>query len=166
MIDPGGVTLGIAGLFSTAVEVVDRISAAKYYGEDYQLFVTKVVTERMRLSRWGQAVELAQGVRSEVDGESSQNHDSRIQQQHGLLQDLEIRNAVTELLAWAVRYFEDTEAVLKRNAVGGRRGGSSHFCRDEAVRKYLLLPDQWFRRSVTATLGLEIIKGKRLRSAK
>jgi len=89
MIDPGGVTLGIAGLFSTAVKVVDRISAAKSYGEDYQLFFTKVVTERMRLSRWGQAVGLARGVRSEVDGESSQNHDSRIQQQHELLQDLE-----------------------------------------------------------------------------
>jgi hypothetical protein len=164
MIDPGGVTLGIAGLFSTAVEVVDRISAAKYYGEDYPLFFTKVVTEHMRLSRWGQAVELARGVRSEVDGESSQNHDSRIQQ-HELLQDLEIRNAVTELPAWVVRYF-DAEAIQKRNAVGGRRGGSSHFCRDEAVRKYLLLPDQWCRRSVTPALGLEIIKGKRLRSAK
>jgi len=166
MIDPAGVTLGIAGLFSTVVEVVDRISAAKSYGEDYQLFVTKAVTERTRLPRWGQAVELARGVRSEVDGESSQNHDSRIQQQHELLQDLEIRNAVTELLAWAVRYFEDAEAVLKGNAVAGRRGGSSHFCKGEAVRKYLLPPDQWCRRSVTPALGLEIIKGKRLRSAK
>lgn len=78
MIDSGGVTLGIAGLFSTTVEVVHRSSAAKSYSENYQLFVTKVVTERMRLSCWGQVVGLARGVRSEVDGESSQNHDSRI----------------------------------------------------------------------------------------
>jgi len=113
MIDPAGLTLGIAGLFSTVVEVIDRISAAKSYGDDYQLFVTKVATERLRLSRWGQAVGLAR------DGVSFQQHDSRIQQ-HEILQDLEVRNAVTELLAWAVRYFEDAEGVLKRNTARKR----------------------------------------------
>jgi len=117
MIDPAGLTLGLAGLYSAAVEVIDRISAAKSYGEDYQLFVTKVRTERLRLFRWGEVVGLAR-VGSETNAEFSQQHDSRTQQ-HELLQDSEVRDAVTELLEWAVHYFEDADGILKRNAVGG-----------------------------------------------
>jgi len=135
MIDPAGLTLGLAGLYSAAVEVIDRISAAKSYGEDYQLFVTKVRTERLRLFRWGEVVGLAR-LESEVNTESSQRHGSRIQQ-HELLQDPEVRDAVTELLAWAVRYFDDAEDVLKRNAVGGSAGGFIAFLPGQRGSKVL-----------------------------
>ncbi|KAF8252078.1 hypothetical protein K440DRAFT_609914 [Wilcoxina mikolae CBS 423.85] len=65
-VDPIGLTLGLASLaslFTTCLDVLDRISAAKSYGSDYNLFITKVETERLRLFRWGQAVGL-----TDIDG--------------------------------------------------------------------------------------------------
>ncbi|KAF8540109.1 hypothetical protein BDD12DRAFT_630874, partial [Trichophaea hybrida] len=51
-----GLTLNLASLaslFTTCLEVLNRISAAKSYGLDHELFVTKVKTERLRFVRWG-----------------------------------------------------------------------------------------------------------------
>jgi len=107
--------LGVASLYSTALDAIDRFSAAKSYGEDYQLFVTKANIERLRLFRWGQAVGLVRV------GGSPQQHDSRIQQQHKLLQDPAVQGAVCELLAWAVCFFGDAEGVKKRHGVRGSK---------------------------------------------
>ncbi|KAF8540112.1 hypothetical protein BDD12DRAFT_735326, partial [Trichophaea hybrida] len=52
-IEPIGLTIGLASLFTSTLNILDRISAAKTYGEDYRLFVTKVNIERLRLFRWG-----------------------------------------------------------------------------------------------------------------
>ncbi|KAF8540113.1 prion-inhibition and propagation-domain-containing protein [Trichophaea hybrida] len=92
-VDPIGLTLGLASLaslFTTCLDVLGRISEAKSYGLDHELFVTKVKTERLRFFRWGQIV-----------------------QQHGLLQDPKMRETVCELLAWAVYHFEDSEGLMK-----------------------------------------------------
>jgi len=85
-------TLGVSGLFSATLDALDRISAAKSYGSDYHLFIAKVATERLRLSRWG-----------------------RQALQHELMQDSEIQNAVCELLAWAIWFFEDSDKLRKRH---------------------------------------------------
>ncbi|KAF8535515.1 hypothetical protein BDD12DRAFT_808506 [Trichophaea hybrida] len=83
-IDPVGLTIGLVGLFTASLDVLDRISTAKAYRKDYQLFVTKAETERFRLRRWGQVVGLAR-----EDGVSVQ---------HELLQDSMIEEKVCELL--------------------------------------------------------------------
>jgi hypothetical protein len=85
-------TLGVSGLFSATLDALDRISAAKSYGSDYHLFIAKVATERLRLSRWG-----------------------RQALQNELMQDSEIQNAVCELLAWAIWFFEDSDKLRKRH---------------------------------------------------
>ncbi|KAF8252073.1 hypothetical protein K440DRAFT_19100 [Wilcoxina mikolae CBS 423.85] len=100
-IDPVGVTIGLVGLFAASLDVLDRISTAKAYGKDYQLFVTKVETERLRLQLWGQAVGLAPA-------------GTTLASQH--LQDPRIRNKVQELLMWAIQLFDDSEAIKKRHA--------------------------------------------------
>lgn len=105
--DPFGITLSIAGLFAASLDVLDRISAAKSYGNDYQIFVAKVETERLRLFLWGQAVGLTRARRA-GDGVSFQ--------QHELLQDPMIREKVCELLRWAIRLFEDSDTVRKRHS--------------------------------------------------
>jgi len=107
VMDPFGITLSIVGLFAASLDVLDRISAAKSYGNDYQIFVAKVETERLRLFLWGQAVGLARAGRA-GDGVSSQ--------QHELLQDPMIRENVCELLRWAIRLFEDSDTVRKRHS--------------------------------------------------
>jgi hypothetical protein len=121
MIDPVGLTLGLAGLFSTSVEVLDRISTAKSYGTDYHLFATKLVLERRRFFRWGQAVDLT-GT-----------------QQHELLQDPEIQEEVRELLAWAIYFFEDSKVAITRHGAANslllEQGSSSSTARFEYPRK-------------------------------
>jgi len=99
-VDPIGLAFGLAGLYTTSLEVLDRISTAKSYGEDYDLFVTKVEIDRLRLFRWGQAVGLALG------GIPHEN-----------LQDPAVQRAVCELFRRAICFFEDSEVVKKRHAV-------------------------------------------------
>lgn len=99
VVDPVGLTLGLASLFAASLEVLDRISAAKSYGKDYLLFVTKVETERLRLFLWGKAVGLS--------GTSASS-------QH--LQDPQIRIKVSELLNWAIQLFEDSETFKTRHS--------------------------------------------------
>jgi hypothetical protein len=95
--------LSVAGLFSTTLDAIDWFIAARSYSEDYQLLITKVNIERLRLFRWGQAVGLARGA----------------SQQHELLQDPDVRGAVCELLAWAICFFGDAESVKRRYGVEG-----------------------------------------------
>jgi hypothetical protein len=99
-VDPISLALGLAGLYTTILDVLDRISAAKSYRKDYDLFVTKVEIERLRLFRWGQAVGLAYG------GIPHEN-----------LQDPTVQRAVCELFRRAICFFEDSEVVKKRHGV-------------------------------------------------
>jgi len=100
--DPFGISLSIAGLFAASLSVLDRISAAKSYGKDYQIFITKVKTERLKLLLWGQAVGLAPA----TDGISASPQQ---------LQDPRIKDAVCELLTWSIQLFEDSEKVKRRH---------------------------------------------------
>jgi len=107
-IDPVGITIGLVGLFAASLDVLDRISTAKAYDKDYQLFVTKVEYERFRLLRWGQAVGLAR-VGPAADRVCSQ--------QHEFLQDPRINEKVCELLTWAIQLFEDSDTVKSRHNI-------------------------------------------------
>jgi len=104
--EPAGLTIGVAGLFAASLDVLDRISAVKSYHKDYRLFITKVNIERLRFFRWGQDVGLTAG---------------RIP--HKLLQDPDVRSAVTELLAGAIEFFGDSVEVEKRHGIQGSTQG-------------------------------------------
>jgi len=104
--EPIGLTLSITGLFAASLNVLDRISAAKSYGKDYQIFITKVKTERLKLLLWGQAV----GLTPATDGISASPQQ---------LQDPRIEDAVCELLTWSVQLFEDSEKVKRRHNSSG-----------------------------------------------
>ncbi|KAF8245700.1 hypothetical protein K440DRAFT_645709 [Wilcoxina mikolae CBS 423.85] len=106
-IDSIGLTIGLVSFFAASLDVLDRVSTAKTYDKDFQLFANKVETERFRLLLWGQAVGLA---RSQPEGNSVSS------QQHELLQDLRIRQKVCELLMSVIQLFEDSEAMK------GKRG--------------------------------------------
>jgi hypothetical protein len=101
--DPFSITIGVAGLsglLTASLEVLDHIYTAKSYGEDYDLFITKIEIERLRLFRWGQAVGLADG------GIPHEN-----------LHDPAVQRAVCELFTRAICFFEDSEMVKKRYSV-------------------------------------------------
>ncbi|KAF8250363.1 hypothetical protein K440DRAFT_158802 [Wilcoxina mikolae CBS 423.85] len=102
-----GLGMSLAGLFAMSLDVLDRISAAKSYGSDYHLFVTKVETELLRLFLWGQAVGLANGTST---------------MQNTKLEGPMVRQAVCELLAWTVYFFESSEVVKKRHRTESTRG--------------------------------------------
>ncbi|KAF8241903.1 hypothetical protein K440DRAFT_665087 [Wilcoxina mikolae CBS 423.85] len=90
--EPLGIVLGLAGLYSSVLTVFDRISAARSYTEESGLFVSKVAAERLRLSLWGEAVGLTGGV-----------------ELHERLRNPLVYGRVQELLAWAVHFVEGSE---------------------------------------------------------
>jgi hypothetical protein len=101
--EPISFTIGVAGLsglLTASLEVLDHIYTAKSYGEDYDLFITKIEIERLRLFRWGQAVGLADG------GITHEN-----------LHDPAVQRAVCELFRRAICFLEDSEMVKKRHSV-------------------------------------------------
>jgi len=101
--EPISFTIGVAGLsglLTASLEVLDHIYTAKSYGEDYDLFITKIEIERLRLFRWGQAVGLADG------GIPHEN-----------LHDPAVQRAVCELFGRAICFLEDSEMVKKRYSV-------------------------------------------------
>lgn len=62
MAEPFGIVagaLGIAGLFTAAVDTFDYIQLGRHFGEDYQKAQLKLDIAAMRLSRWGRAVNIA-----------------------------------------------------------------------------------------------------------
>jgi hypothetical protein len=50
--------VGLAGLFTTAIQAFDRVTAAREYSENFHLFVTQVEASRLRIVLWGQSVGL------------------------------------------------------------------------------------------------------------
>jgi len=96
--EPVGLTIGLTSLFTTSLEVFNRISSASTYGEDYHLFETKVSTERARFFLWGQAVGFT--------GSS---------EPHELLQDPIVQHEVKKLLEWAIYFFENSEAMREQH---------------------------------------------------
>jgi len=84
----GGV--GLVGLFTTSLEIMVRISAARAYGEKYELFISKLELERARLLIWGR------------DG------------RHERLEDPIIRQNVGEILGWLKDTLEKAEGMKKQ----------------------------------------------------
>jgi len=98
IMEPVSFIVGLTGLFSAAVTIIERTSAGKSYGEESATFISKIEAERLRLSLWGEAVGLAGG------GEL-----------HERLRNPLVYKSVVELFAWAVHFFEDSERHSARH---------------------------------------------------
>ncbi|KAF8541153.1 prion-inhibition and propagation-domain-containing protein [Trichophaea hybrida] len=111
--EPAGLALGIAGLaglWSTSLEVFDQISAAREYGEKYSMLVAQLEVERARFMLWGRDV-----------GLSSSN--DRVNER---LQDPIVRQSVGEILGWIVHILQSSDVMKKRYSHGIIRRSSSH----------------------------------------
>jgi len=61
MAEPFGIVagaIGIAGVFSTCVDCFEFIQLGRQFGKDYQTSVLKLDIARLRLTRWGKAVNI------------------------------------------------------------------------------------------------------------
>ncbi|KAH7097617.1 prion-inhibition and propagation-domain-containing protein [Auriculariales sp. MPI-PUGE-AT-0066] len=101
--EPTGLAVGIVALWETCVKLFEAVSAAREYGIDYEILVTKLEVERVRLLL-GDAVGLVTR-----PGAPSQN---------ARLGRPEVRDAVVRLLGCIQHVFEDSERL--QNAYGLR----------------------------------------------
>ncbi|KAK8109049.1 hypothetical protein PG984_014850 [Apiospora sp. TS-2023a] len=53
--EPIGVALGIASLFTTCVDCFELVQSGRYLGQEYHLLETKFINQRIRLVAWGKA---------------------------------------------------------------------------------------------------------------
>ena len=86
--EPAGLAVGLvglAGLFNTCLEVVNKYDSWKSFGPDLRSLTAQFEAQKIRLERWGEAVGIEPG------GLSSQHH--------GLLEDARILANVKDLLS-------------------------------------------------------------------
>lgn len=86
--EPAGLAVGLvglAGLFNTCLEVVNKYDSWKSFGPDLRSLTAQFETQKIRLERWGEAVGIEPG------GLSSQHN--------GLLDDARILANVKDLLS-------------------------------------------------------------------
>ncbi|TQN72551.1 Heterokaryon incompatibility protein S, partial [Colletotrichum shisoi] len=103
--------LGLVGLYSTCIEMLDALSSAARYGIGRELLQTKIEVERVRLMIWGDSVGLAN-----IDlfaGKKEPTEDDLAAVDEGL-QRRALRDAVAGLLTCFLRTFEDVEDLQKR----------------------------------------------------
>lgn len=105
--------VGLLGLYSTCIEMLDTLSAAARYGIDREVLQTKIGVEKVRLMIWGDAVGL-----TELDLDPSTSEKDLTEDDLSVLDDAlqrqSLRTAVAGLLACFVRTFEDAEELQKR----------------------------------------------------
>ncbi|GJC82523.1 heterokaryon incompatibility protein S [Colletotrichum liriopes] len=109
--------LGLVGLYSTCIEMLDALSSAARYGIGRELLQTKIEVERVRLMIWGDAVGLA-----DIElfvGKKEPTEDDLAGVDEGL-QRTALRDAVAGLLTCFLRTFEDIEDLQKRYGLAPR----------------------------------------------
>ncbi|KAH7270926.1 prion-inhibition and propagation-domain-containing protein [Fusarium solani] len=103
--------LGLAGLYTTCVHMLDTLSAAARYGIDRELLQTKIEVERVRLMIWGEAVGLNE---INLDPSKTEVTEDELAVLDESLQTAALLTAVAGLLTCFVRTFEDVEVLQKR----------------------------------------------------
>ncbi|GKT57156.1 TPR domain containing protein [Colletotrichum tofieldiae] len=109
--------LGLVGLYSTCIEMLDALSSAARYGIGRELLQTKIEVERVRLMIWGDSVGLA-----DIElfvGKKEPTEDDLAGVDEGL-QRTALRDAVAGLLTCFLRTFEDIEDLQKRYGLAPR----------------------------------------------
>jgi hypothetical protein len=109
MADPIGIALGAAGLlglFSTCVDLVDRMGKACSYGNDFTILSVKFEAERARLILWGESAGIWL-LYSPLACEATPFHPN--------LTRPEISNAVCRTLGMMQNIFHDAYKLLQRH---------------------------------------------------
>jgi hypothetical protein len=71
--EPAGLALGsigLAGLFSTCLDVIDRVDTWRNFAVESQALRTRLETEKLRLEKWGEAVGFKNGQLSHSHSEA------------------------------------------------------------------------------------------------
>ena len=77
--------IGLAGLFSTCLDAVERFDAWKDFGTDYRSVAAQFKAQKLRLEKWGQAVGLQE--------------DTLLEKHNKFLDDPQTKSIVGELLS-------------------------------------------------------------------
>ena len=103
--------LGLVGLYSTCIDVLDSLSSAARYGIDREILLTKIEVERVRLMIWGESMGIADIDLSNGKDKLTEDDLAGVD---GSLERSALRSAVSGLLMCFVNTFEDIEALQGR----------------------------------------------------
>lgn len=104
-VEPVGLVLAIASLFTTCLDLLDIISNTRAYSAAYLDLVCVLEVERLLLVRWGEAVGLLH--RPNINPAIAQPYSKQ-------LEDEEILPIVAEILSRLKRKFEDANALVAK----------------------------------------------------
>jgi hypothetical protein len=95
-----GLAIGIPSIFSTCMDILDRVEAYKEFGIESRHAIAQFEAEKLRLRNWASGVGIADGKWKEV-------YDPR-------LEDRDLELAVKKILASACEVFEAAERTRSR----------------------------------------------------
>ncbi|PUU78374.1 prion-inhibition and propagation-domain-containing protein [Tuber borchii] len=104
-----GVTLGItglAGLFTTCLQLFDLVSTAKSHGSACQTLLCKLEVEQVFLLKWGEAIG--------IFNSQGPDHEQRNETYNKRLGDILIRRAVFNILSCLKTTLEDTNNLVAK----------------------------------------------------
>ena len=96
--DVAGLLLGIAGLFSVCVTVLDKVQSYKSSEHESHQLVTRFEAEKFRLYEWAKLVGIRGGV--------------LLEEHHSRLDDLAVRSIVYQIICSIIELFPRTEKTL------------------------------------------------------
>lgn len=106
-----GLAVGIPGLFSACMDILERVEAYKDYGIESRQLIAQFEAEKLRLKKWAIGVGISDGKWTEV-------YDSR-------LQDHELELAVKRILRSASEIFDATERTRSQLRVDAEETNKS-----------------------------------------
>ena len=95
-----GLAVGIPGLFSACMDILERVEAYKDFGIESRQLIAQFEAKKLRLKKWAIGVGIS-------DGKWTEGHDSR-------LHDHELELAVKRILRSASEIFDATEHTRSR----------------------------------------------------
>ncbi|KAF3074397.1 Ankyrin-1 [Trichoderma lentiforme] len=99
--DPVGLAVGViglAGLFSTCLDLVKRVDSYKHFKKDEQILATQFAAYRLRFERWGKTLGLDQTALSGNQTALSGNQTALSEDQHVALADSQTLETVRRLI--------------------------------------------------------------------
>lgn len=147
--EPAGLAvgaLGLVGLFSSCLEVVEKVDSYRDFNQDSRSLSAQFDAEKIRFQRWGRAVGLEQG-------KLSDDH-------HAALKDAQTLSMTKELLFLIQEILGDTDAISKPSVLVAAKSAKNTFFSKNHVQPYRDISTESKKRKVAWSL-----RGKGRRTA-
>lgn len=106
-----GLAVGVAGLFTACIELVDRIDAYQHFGIESRSLISRFEADKIRFKRWGSGVGFHNGQWEETHNPQLDNHEPAVKFILKTTKEI-LKEAESACLDLSDRFREDDDSLL------------------------------------------------------